>query len=265
MLKVGLFRYHEGATVCANRLELFRHFNPGVPIHGIYGGPEDEFPGVRRALAGLLDTSYCIRGRSAEWKWKNFDFVLADWYRNLGARLRFDQFYLFEWDFVQLGSIDHLYGHIALGQVGLTGLVPLRKVERKWYWTQNARRRAEWLTLLRYVRERHGYAGSPLGAYCPGLTGPATFLERIAGAPFPDLVHDELRLPLYAQIFGFDTRDTGFLRKWFSRREARFFNCEKQEIEPGTVMEQLRKRRGRRTFHPVKGVVPVQLVGDPRH
>ena len=68
----------------------------------------------------------------------------------------------------------------------------------------------------------------------------------------PELGNDELRLPLFARIFGFPLADTRFYRKWFDADEKRFFNCIGRGIDPGTILSELMKPDGRRVFHPYR-------------
>jgi hypothetical protein len=54
---------------------------------------------------------------------------------------------------------------------------------------------------------------------------PKAFLARYAAIDLRRLGREELRLPLFAQILGFQIADTGFHRQWHNRDEDRFFNA----------------------------------------
>jgi hypothetical protein len=83
-------------------------------------------------------------------------------------------------------------------------------------------------------------------------------LDQYAAIDPPELCHDELRLPLFAQILGFPIADTGFRRRWHDRDEDRFFNTNALEIAVSTVMTERAKPDGRRAFHPFR------VAFDPR-
>jgi hypothetical protein len=76
MKRVVLFRFHQNREVCLNRLDLLRRYNPGVEIHGMYGGDEAAFPRVERGIGGELSSLFCLSGRSvstssgAVWCWR---------------------------------------------------------------------------------------------------------------------------------------------------------------------------------------------------
>ena len=213
MKRIAVFRYHKDADICINRLELFKSFNPEVEVHGIYGGSEDEFDHYTTTLGQYLTSNYCLKGVPSEWKWKNFDFILQKWYADAGKEIEFDYLHLLEWDFIMFDSLENLYRDIPENGVGLTGLIPLEKIENQWYWTVNPERRKEWKRLMKSVEENFDYHHKPYGALCPGLSLPKNCLEKMERIRLPELLNDEVRLPLYAQISEYELYDTGFYRK----------------------------------------------------
>jgi hypothetical protein len=46
MKRIILFRFHERAEVCRNRLDLLKRHNPEAAIYGLYGGNESSYPKV---------------------------------------------------------------------------------------------------------------------------------------------------------------------------------------------------------------------------
>ena len=264
-----LLRFHKDATVCRNRLELLSEFNPGMDIVGLYAGEEGDFQNIEKALRQHLGHVYCFSGKSAQWKWKNGDLAVRSWYKDYGYRLSFDMLHVIEWDLVLFSSITQLYSHIPPNGVGLTALTPLDNIYGRWYWTSREPYKSEWSELLELVARRFQYDQKPYASLGPGVCLPREFLEKYVSTDIPDLCHDELRLPLFAQILGFRLYDTGFCEKWFDQNEMRIFNCEGQEVKTSTIRMELARPSGRRVFHPYRMVftpekprlAPVPVLG----
>src|SRR5437773_9964385 len=122
MKRLVLFRFHQNRVVCQNRLDLIKRYNPAVEIHGLYGGDESIYPSVRRAIGNEFSSLFCLRGKTAHWKWLNGDLALREWYQAVGRRLAFDVLHLVEWDLVLLDSLDNIYGLVPADAAGITGL-----------------------------------------------------------------------------------------------------------------------------------------------
>ncbi|MFO7977560.1 MAG: hypothetical protein R6U64_02770 [Bacteroidales bacterium] len=255
MKRIILYRYHENLALCIDRLTLIRGLNPGVPVYGLYGGPDHECEKFSTPLSHLLDGIYCIRNKSGYWKWGNSDLAFRLWYQDYGHRLDFDSVIVLEWDLVLFEPIEKLYAHIQPGQVGMTGLTPLSNVEKKWFWTRDPSRREEWLKLLEHVTRYHHYDQAPYASLCPGVIMPKAFLEAYNAIEIPELAHDELRLPLYAQVLGFELADLGFYKKWFSAQEWSLFNCNDLPISAAIIEKELAKSNGRKVFHPFREMI----------
>lgn len=254
MRRIALFRFHENQAVCRSRLELLRRHNPGTPVYGLYGGDEALFPRVARSIGQELTHLYCLSGKTAGWKWLNGDLAVREWHRAVGKELEFDMLHVVEWDLLLLDSLERLYGGVPRGGVGVTALVPLRQIAERWGWTQEPRWVAQWEKLLSYSRVRYGYEAEPHASLGPGLSLPKEFLDLYADCDVPQLCHDEVRLPLFAQSLGFELYDTGFYRGWFDAQEESYFNCTNKEIEPGVIRAELADPAGRRAFHPFRQV-----------
>lgn len=255
MKKIILYRYHENLEFCIDRLAFIRGLNPGVPVYGLYGGPDKDCKRFATALSSFLDDNYCIRNKSGFWKWGNSDLAFRLWYQDFGYQLDFDSVVVLEWDLILFEPIEKLYAHIQPGQVGMTGLTPLSKVEKKWFWTRDPEQRQKWLQLLDYVSRHHHYDQAPYASLCPGVIMPKAFLEAYNTIEIPELAHDELRLPLFAQVLGFELADLGFFKKWFSAREWRRFNCNNLPISDQIISKELSKDDGRRAFHPYRELI----------
>lgn len=131
--------------------------------------------------------------------------------------------------------------------MGLTGLRLLKPVESRWQWTSQKPYRGRWLKLLEQVKETYGYSGEPYGCIGTGPCIPRKFLEEYSSIKVPELVHDELNYPLFAQIFNIKLYDTGFFR-WFNDDWYRFFNAERMEVKKRTYYQSLRKGMGGEYF-----------------
>jgi hypothetical protein len=267
--RIVVFRFHRDPLVGRARVRLLRRLNPGVPVHGLFGGAG----GVRGAAFQLggsrllgLDTLYTSL-HSGSWNWKNGDLVLLDWYREVGRRLSFDVLHLVEWDLLLTESLERTYAAVPPEAVGLTAWTPLSVIGDGWRWLGGRDEAREWRELLAYARRDFGYAGTPYGCLGVGPCFPRAFLDDYAAASPPDLGNDELRYPLFAQLLGHPVADTGFRRAWHCAGEDRYFNAVGARISPDTVAFELAKPDGRRAFHPFRAAArglrpPVPAASD---
>jgi len=255
--RIALFRYHNNLDGCINRLQLFAKINPEIDVYGLYGGKEDEFAVFEEGLKDYLKDNYCIRDKESEWKWLHGDLAFRLWYSDFGHSVEFDFVHILEWDLLYLAKIDALYDNITPNDLAITGLVDLNKIADEWFWIRDDEQSKKWEGLKDHVKNTLGYSGSYVGSVAPGLCMPKDFLEKYSNADVPELAHDELRLPLYAQAFGFNLVDTQYYRKWFSKREWKLFNCNEIDIELRRIKRNLKKKNGRRVFHPFRSIVDV--------
>ncbi len=264
MSRIILLQFHRDPAMVRNRARLLAAFNPGVRIYGIYGGRESLFPLFASALRGLdgMTGLYCIRGKTPLWKRTHTDLAVNLWFRDVGRDVDFDAALLIQWDLLLFDSVERLYAPVPTDDVGLTGLAPLATVEAGWPWLTYASFRREWDELLVHVRERYSYVGEPFVCLGPGASLPRAFLARYAAMGIPELCHDELRLPLFAQILGFELADTGFYRQWFDPAEERLFNADEAEIELDAIEGHLSDPDGRRVFHPFRHVFPTGWLAE---
>jgi hypothetical protein len=233
-----------------------RTLNPGVPIYGLFCGKRRyEHAALRLGSKSVLrlDGLYWFRS-AGSWSRVNGDLALGAWYRDVGYCLAFDVVHLIEWDLLLLDSLERVYASVPEGSVALTAVTPVSLVEHDWEWLQRPEYRREWEQLLSYARATWAYQGTPQACWSTGGCFPRAFLARYAAIDLPRLGREELRLPLFAQILGFQIADTGLHRQWHNRDEDRFFNARGLEIELGAISEELAKPNGRRAFHPVRSV-----------
>lgn len=241
--------------VCRAHVTYMRELNPGVQIHGLYGGA----PGARRAafrLAGRrlvgLDSLW-FSPHAGRWNWHHADIALTIWYREVGHRLDFDVLHYVEWDILLCAPLDQVFASVPPDAVGLTALIPLSSVEDDWEWVAPPEYRRRWEQVLADVRERWGYDQTPYACWGAAPCYPRAFIERYAAVPPPESIPmEEVRVPLFAQALGFELSDTGLRRGWDDPAEDAFFNLNSVEIEPSTIAAELARPDGRRAFHPVR-------------
>lgn len=251
MKRIILFRFHDSLDVSANRLELLRRYNPDTQIVGLWGGDRSGFQKARQALASRLDHIWEIPVESPRWKWQHADLALLMWYRHEGRHIDFDMLHLVEWDLLLLASLDQIYGETGRNGVALTGLTPLERIQHNWYWTSVEPYATQWRQLQKHVHDRYGWQGPNFACQGPANTYSKAFLERYSQEEIPELVHDELRIPLYAQALGFEVAGLPQIyREIKNPKEMKFFNCEKRPILECRIRWELLKPRGRRVFHP---------------
>ncbi len=254
MKRIILFRFHTDVDICKDRLRLLKKYNPEVMIFGLFGGPEKDLTRFQEILKPYLESIYCIRGKSSDWKRTHGDLAMKLWYENVGKALVFDTLYFIEWDLLLFESLEKAYGHIPENGVGLTSLTLLENIEKKWFWFSSESLRHQWQCLLGFVKDKYGYDQTPLACEFSGACIPRGFLEEYSKAVIPEFCHDELRLPLFSQVFKYKCYDTNFSRKWFDELEKTYFNCDNKEISLSTISKELVKPCGRRAFHPVRRI-----------
>jgi|GEM_PF-613294 len=254
MKRIILFRFHENPIICKNRLKLILKFNPEIQIFGLYGGPKNNFAKIKKKLRYYMEDIYCITG-SSRWIWKNGDLALRSWYTDYGKYIPFDMAHIIEWDLVLFDSLDNLFSHIPKDALGLTSLVKLKAIEDRWPWSSNKNKRKELNSLICFVRENFAYSKEMFASEGPGMCLPKQFLEKYSMTNIPELSNEEVRVPLFAQIFNLKLINTNFSKGWFNKDNERFFNCNRKFIKLEFIKKEISNPSGRRAFHPYKGII----------
>lgn len=241
-----LFRFHKEFEICRNHLEILRTYNPGIPIHGLYGGTQKDEAAARKLP---LDSFFMIPLEDPYWKWLHGDLAIRWWFKEVGRRYQFDLLHVFEWDMVLLESIVERYRQITDG-VAITGRKPLKQVFDTWYWVAEKRGRAEWDALLERVKKNYSYRKQPWCGIFGGVILSRTFIERYAKEDVWSLCNDEVRVPLYAQAYGLPVHDTGLRGEWFSTDDKTF--------TPSQIVKAY--AAGQTAFHPVRMKLDVKKL-----
>jgi len=263
--RIILFRFHDTLDVCANRLDLLHRFNPGARIIGLWGGESPGLQEARQSLSSRLEYIWDIPDKTPLWKWQHADLSLLMWYRQEGRHIPFDMLHLVEWDLLLLASLNRIYGKKGLGGVVLAGLTPLSRIPHDWNWTSAQPHATQWQQLQEHVRDRYGWQGPHFACQGPACAFSKVFLERYSEEDIPELVNEELRIPIFALALGFKV--TGLPRICRNIRdpgEMMFFNCEKQPINERAIQWELFKPWGRRVFHPYLKPWQISLCSPAR-
>lgn len=243
MRRLILFRYHDHMAICRSRVELLRELNPSVPVHSIYGGSAPSAPAIG------ADEHYLLPMTEPKYKWLHGDLCVLDWFVQRGHAVHFDMLHVVEWDLLLLRSIEELFGHIGDGVAVTAPRTIAKLIADKWYWVRKWR-----LPKLESFR-RHVEAdfrqrltnGTQVAGRFPGAALSRVFLERYAAIEPPEIVHDEIRLPAFAQIFGMPVHDT---RLGGETGVTPYFNCDKKAIAAASIKAAW-KRHHQAAFHPV--------------
>jgi hypothetical protein len=252
--RVAVLRFDRDPLVCRSRVRDLRALNPGVEIHGLYGGALRLPAGGRAALARFIGLdSVHASSHEGRWNWRHGDLALMEWHREVGRHLDFDVLHLVEWDLVCVAPLAEVWSRVPADAVGLTCLTPTADLQGRWTWLDSAESLAEWRNLLDHARARWGEVPEPtLACLGVGPCFPRAFLDAYAALPPTEACHDELRLPLAAGCLGFAVVDTGFRSSWFATEDDPFFNVGREPVARSTLEHERTRPGGRRAFHPVR-------------
>jgi hypothetical protein len=275
-----LFRFHEFFDVCDSRISRLRALNPGIDIHGLYGGTRQNLTSASPSFLKKFESLHLLT-QDSMWCWMFGGFLGVDsWYKSIGRQLDFDVVHLIEWDLLMEDPLVNLYRHIEPECIGVTAPTPIDALKGEWLWLTEEEKEAELHLLLEFIRVNHGLTPVVHACFLAGSCFPRGFLESISRWNVPSYCNDEILLCLYAQVAETELRDTGFLRNWskFSRWgsyfpkslvsdpfagprrnqihrwfvDFRYFNCDGYNVAIGDIQKQLAHTQGRRVFHPVR-------------
>jgi hypothetical protein len=280
-----LFRFHDFFDVCDSRLGRLQALNPGIKIHGLYGGKSQELTSANSSFLEKFESLHVLT-QDSMWCWMFGGFLgINNWYKSIGRELDFDVVHLVEWDLLMEDSLANLYRHIEPECIGVTAPTPigaLSKAKGGWreWWLADEEKRTELHLLLKSIRANHGMTPIVHACFLPGASFPKAFLESISRLTIPSYCNDEVLLGVYAQVAQVELRDTGFLRNWknFARLclhlpdalvsdpfagpranrihrwfvDFQYFNCNGCNVSIVDIQKQLVQTQGRRVFHPVR-------------
>lgn len=250
--RTALLTFHRDWNVCLARIRLLRALNPNIEVHALFGGePSDYTQAVQHVQPHVDSLIACTLG-SGRWRWQHTDLVVRDWYAKHGHVVDFDVLHLVQWDLLLFAPLAHLYHHVPPEAIALTGITVVDDIADRWHWTTVEPHRTETQLLFARARTSWGYDATAKACLGPGAALPRSFLNRYIAEEIPELGHDEVRLPLFGELFGHRLVDTRFYPRWFDETTERFFNANGAELPVSAVKEELEHPRGARAFHPCR-------------
>jgi len=267
-----LFWFYRDVPLCRNRLRLLRRRNPSLPIYGLYGGPRGDAARFATELGPLLDDFWAFPGEhDVQWKWRNGDIMLGQWFARRGVTLQWDSVFLAQWDLVVVSPLDRLLPPMEVGDMLISGVRPVREVEAWWQWTRGDARR-EYDAFLAHVASRFGPVEDPLCCQFIGLVAPRSFMARYAEIDEPELGFLEYKIPIYSQVFGTPLVPDTCFRPWWpeepatsgATRTESLVHAWRTPVRLPVMLYEARRSHGRRLFHPYHGIYPhdVASLGD---
>lgn len=260
-----LFFFYKDPVLCRNRLQLLRRHNPITPIYGLYGGDSTKVDTHRSTLAEYLDDFYAFtQDRDSDWKWREGDLIITDWFRERGKNLAWDTIVVIQWDTLVLGPINKLFSMVRKNQILLSGLRPIKEVESWWSWVSNPDFREHYLEFLEYVRDKYDFDQEPLCCLFLVACLPKTFLEKYSRVEKPEMGFLEYRLPIYGQIFGIPFCMEHPFKPWWADDIATKKHPSRKILKAGgykialrTIFKRLLSPKGPRVFHPYIEMYPI--------
>jgi hypothetical protein len=241
MRRAILFGYHAQPSMCRNHITLLRRLNPGVAIYGMYGGQREHAPILP------FDHNYTLPFPEPRYKSTHTDLCARQWFIDCGYRFRFDMLHMVQWDLIFTKPISMIFSGVNDG-IGATHIENIAaKRASRWPWITSEIGHRQLQELRSFVRKKYGIDFTDeMQLVCdfPGTCLSRAFMERYAKDDVPALLLDEVRVPMYAQIYGFPIHDT-HLRSTFA-----YWNCSKFYIP---VQRVYGARHKQHAFHPVKG------------
>ena len=249
---IVLYRYHTNFELVKSRLRLIKHIDPNIPIYGIYGGSKEDFLESSKVLNEFLEDNYLVKVEDGRWKWLHADITYKMWYEDVGKNIDFEFASVLEWDLLYLEKIQNLFPNINKNSICLSGIIEENKVTNYWYWARNVHQKKR-TEFFNKIKEYYGQSVVNYAMLGPGLCMPKEFLEGLSRIKlFEADLSDEIKIPIWAQILGFDLISNNFYRKWFSFFELKYFNANVVDVQFETVKRELDKKNGRRAFHPYR-------------
>lgn len=257
--QIILFRFHSNYDICQERVKILKYFNPKIPIHALFGGDKSDWDLVKNIFRNSpLEGIQISSSEDRYWKWLHPEQTLREWYRLYGLRLKFDLLFDEEWDVLPAASLPKLYTKMPDSRnIALTGVEDFDNVKNRWRWVTGESHKSDFIKFQEYIKESFKIEKILHASLGPGQIFTRQFLEDFASLSldmsFVNPIVSEIIYSVVAQILGYGVIDTGLYPGWSNRDEAiKFFNCWYIPIEKNVITEELKKKNGRRAFHPVK-------------
>src|SRR6266550_3659785 len=156
-----LFWFHEGVEVCVDRLRLLRAYNADTPIYGLYVGSHHQAEDFESDLSPYLNDFYEVHSAADnEWKSRNCDLMIAEWYRERGQFLDWNTIVVVQSNTLVFGNVSELFSELNENEILLSGLRPVGEVAAWENWTAEEEQR--YLEFLDQVKQAYNYESQPL-------------------------------------------------------------------------------------------------------
>ena len=255
--RIILFRFHDRFDACRERLRMLRHFNPEVPIYGLYGGPRAGWNDARHSVEDAVDHLHMWSAVDPVWKWMHAELAVKEWFRTYGHAIPFDLLYEYEYDMLMCAPLLELYPLLPDNGLAFSAVRTTESMAARWMWIAHEKYRPGYLAFCDHLAERYGVDSIEQVVLGPGPLLTKSFLTAFSRLEDCDLVHNEIAYPAFAQALGFTLVDNRF----YSRESERWFHCYGGSIDWKDIESELRSGL-RRAFHPVKYRVTLEQVID---
>lgn len=249
-----LFRFHGDFDVVKERVKILQHFNPDLPVYGLFGGAKEEYDRAERQVGQLFENIWLYpKAKDRDWKWIHGDLMAKQWFKDFGHTVNFDFVFSYEYDLLTAAALKDVYPNIDQDSIALSAITKLDTVKDWWYWTSHENMKAKWEEFRKYMNKEYGLVEQKYASLGPGALFSRKFLEKFAETVDAEWTIEEVTLPAYAEALGLKLVDHG-MHPGFNapKEEQMFFNCNNDEVGLKDIFTQLTKTDGRRTFHPVK-------------
>ncbi len=253
--RVILFRFYNRFDACRERLRVLRHFNPDVPIYGLYGGPPEDWDEARQSVEDIVVHLHTWSAVDPHWKWLHTDLSVKEWFRAYGHAIPFDLLYEYDYDMLVCAPLHEVYPPLPANGLAFTALRRTESMANRWQWIAHPAFRPSYLAFCDHLAERYGVDSIEQVILGPGPLLTRRFLTAFSQLEDCDLVLNEISYPAFAQALGFTLVDNRF----YSKESEQLFHCYGGSVEWEDIEAELRFGR-RRAFHPVKYRVTLEQV-----
>jgi len=253
--RIILFRFHDQFDACRERLRLLRHFNPDVPIYGLYGGPPEDWDDARRSVEDAVVHLHTWSAVDPYWKWLHTDLAVKEWFRAYGHAIPFDLLYEYDYDMLVCAPLHEVYPPLPANGLAFTAVRRTESMANRSQWIAHPEYRPSYLAFCDHLAGRYGVDSIEHIILGPGPLLTRRFLTAFCQLEDCDLVLNEISYPAFAQALGFTLVDNRF----YNEESERLFHCWGGSIDWKDIESELRSGL-RRAFHPVKDRVTLEQV-----
>ncbi|MFZ2150990.1 MAG: hypothetical protein WAZ12_02820 [Candidatus Absconditicoccaceae bacterium] len=258
-----LFWFYKDLDVCENRLQLLKKHNPDSKIYGLFGGPKSQENKFKKKLNKYLDNFYTTPEKNSFKKWIHGDLYLLDRYQKRGRKLEWDSIIIAQRDLLIFQPIKDIFKGIKKDEIFLPhhDLIT-KKVESDWHWTSSqqfkqtdnnkktkAHMRGNYLEFKKYIKKEYGFKSTlPRTIFMTAIL-PRIFFEKYQTVKEIEIGFLEYKIPTYTKIFKIK-RFKKYLGEKIIPVDKCPMNADAIEIKKEYISSQLKRKNGRRVFHP---------------